>query len=216
MTTKTCRDCSQDLPLTMFYWNPKKPSPDSYCRPCRNTRVMAWRQTEQGRASSLQTCRNYNASEHGKTKRAAYSTSEAGKASRDRYLSSEQGQLKRSAFLAWYPKSEKRQAVLRRYYESGKGKATIRRYQQTDKGRESLLRGVHKRRAAIGVATLTAAEWAQIKATFNHACAYCGRTDRLLTRDHVIPLKAGGLHVKENIVPACRGCNSKKGARLSL
>ena len=35
-----------------------------------------------------------------------------------------------------------------------------------------------------------------------------------LTQDHVIPLSKGGQHIKENIVPACPSCNSKKGNRM--
>jgi len=34
-----------------------------------------------------------------------------------------------------------------------------------------------------------------------------------LTLDHVIPLKQHGPHDIENIVPACRSCNSRKGAK---
>lgn len=44
---------------------------------------------------------------------------------------------------------------------------------------------------------------------FNGCCAYCGVAD-LLTVDHVLPLSAGGLEEPQNIVPACRYCNSSK------
>lgn len=44
------------------------------------------------------------------------------------------------------------------------------------------------------------------------ACVYCGREDDL-TLDHAIPLDAGGHPWGPNLVPACRQCNSKKGAQ---
>jgi len=44
-------------------------------------------------------------------------------------------------------------------------------------------------------------------------CAYCLRPTKHLTIDHVTPLARGGSHTPENIVMACRSCNSKKGAR---
>jgi 5-methylcytosine-specific restriction endonuclease McrA len=45
----------------------------------------------------------------------------------------------------------------------------------------------------------------------DHACQYCGRPAENL--DHVIPKSQGGIHVWENVVAACRRCNSKKGGR---
>lgn len=45
------------------------------------------------------------------------------------------------------------------------------------------------------------------------ACAYCG--DAIPTTiDHVVPLSRDGSHYPENLVPACKPCNSSKGAKL--
>lgn len=43
-------------------------------------------------------------------------------------------------------------------------------------------------------------------------CVYCGLSADL-TLDHVIPKSRGGSHEPENLVTACRPCNSSKGAR---
>jgi 5-methylcytosine-specific restriction endonuclease McrA len=45
----------------------------------------------------------------------------------------------------------------------------------------------------------------------DNECQYCGRQAENL--DHVIPKSQGGTHVWENVVAACRRCNSKKGGR---
>lgn len=45
-----------------------------------------------------------------------------------------------------------------------------------------------------------------------HTCQYCGSKHKL-TLDHVIPRSKGGKHTWDNVVTACEGCNSKKGAR---
>ena len=58
----------------------------------------------------------------------------------------------------------------------------------------------------------TLEEWLGRVAEFGGRCAYCERETEL-TRDHVIPLIAGGSHAIENIVPACLPCNSSKGRR---
>lgn len=43
-------------------------------------------------------------------------------------------------------------------------------------------------------------------------CAYCG-SDADITTDHVMPRSRGGSDAPDNIVWACRSCNSAKGNR---
>ena len=43
-------------------------------------------------------------------------------------------------------------------------------------------------------------------------CQYCGRTAENL--DHVVPRSRGGTHTWDNVVAACRRCNSRKENRL--
>lgn len=62
-------------------------------------------------------------------------------------------------------------------------------------------------------ATLTVSEWQAILAAHQHRCAYCGRDDVALTQDHVVPVSRGGGTTADNIVPACKPCNSRKGVR---
>ena len=45
---------------------------------------------------------------------------------------------------------------------------------------------------------------------WQNCCAYCGSPADTL--DHVRPRLHGGLTVRENLVPACRHCNGKKGS----
>jgi 5-methylcytosine-specific restriction endonuclease McrA len=47
----------------------------------------------------------------------------------------------------------------------------------------------------------------------NHTCQYCGKVGGDLTLDHVNPRSRGGRNAWENIVTACRECNSKKRDR---
>lgn len=44
-------------------------------------------------------------------------------------------------------------------------------------------------------------------------CAYCRRC-QANTIDHIVPISRGGLHTIDNLIGACRGCNSAKGAKL--
>lgn len=44
----------------------------------------------------------------------------------------------------------------------------------------------------------------------NHNCAYCGTTNNL-SLDHLIPRYSGGRDNPDNLVYACKSCNSSKG-----
>jgi 5-methylcytosine-specific restriction endonuclease McrA len=46
----------------------------------------------------------------------------------------------------------------------------------------------------------------------NHRCQYCGASAENI--DHIVPRSRGGEHVWENVVAACRPCNTRKEDRL--
>jgi len=77
-------------------------------------------------------------------------------------------------------------------------------------------RNKEQRRDAMSAslpATLTQAEWQAILRRYRHTCAYCGTRSGPLAQEHVLPLSRGGPYTKENIIPACKQCNSSKGNR---
>jgi len=47
----------------------------------------------------------------------------------------------------------------------------------------------------------------------NFTCQYCGEKKQKLTLDHIIPQSQNGEDNPENLVTACRECNSRKGGR---
>ena len=59
--------------------------------------------------------------------------------------------------------------------------------------------------------------WWQQK-TAPGTCYYCGKkvAFKKITMDHVIPLGRGGRSTKDNLVPACKDCNTKKKNMLSI
>ena len=44
-------------------------------------------------------------------------------------------------------------------------------------------------------------------------CAYCGVTGVQLQLDHIFPRSRGGPDLPENLTPACKPCNTSKGAK---
>ena len=218
---KRCSKCQIEKPLTEFY-------KDSSCRDglrssCKSC-FLLYQQTDHGKEVCRASVDRYQKTEKGKAaavrcqqseKRKTYNrlyqlTSPVAKA----YKESEHGKaVQRKAALQW-KKTEKGRASARRYDLSDKKKAAYRRWERTPNGKAySALKDAKRRAVTIAVGNVTAAEWQEILARHNHQCAYCGRSDLKLTRDHYIPLKLGGQHIASNIVPACQVCNSKKSAR---
>jgi 5-methylcytosine-specific restriction endonuclease McrA len=139
-------------------------------------------------------------------------------------------------------KERVRQQILVRYHETKPRKLAqrkARRQTQTAEQREqkrlyalanyrknrercqaNLDNSRQKRRGVPGKITLQ--EWRDRLAEFNHHCAYCLAPfdptvrPKQVSKDHMQPLAKGGRHLIENVVPACRQCNTRKSARTLL
>ena len=66
-----------------------------------------------------------------------------------------------------------------------------------------------KRRMDRAQNDLSDEQWVALKAAWG-GCAYCGKTDDAMQRDCVLALSRGGRYTLDNIVPACRSCNTSK------
>ena len=95
-----------------------------------------------------------------------------------------------------------------------------RQWNKTEKGRANLQRCKFKRRALRKLAanTLTAEEWQDILKQHEFRCIYCGKQFSMfkMTKDHIIPISKGGDNSRENIVPACKSCNSRMSDNFEL
>ena len=69
-----------------------------------------------------------------------------------------------------------------------------------------------RRRGAEG--SYTQEEWQAKLQEHDNRCTYCGvDLEDSPTRDHDIPVSRGGTNYIDNIVPACRACNSTKNTK---
>lgn len=117
-----------------------------------------------------------------------------------------------------YTDNQKKERERNKQYRIDNGeklKEHYKQYYRTEAGIATAQRGSSKRRSILKniTNTLTAKEWLDILREHNYRCAYCKvefTKDIPPTRDHVIPISKGGHNIKENIVPACQSCNSKK------
>lgn len=159
-------------------------------------------------------------------KKNIYSHTPVGKISskkaRVKYYGSEKGQEALDAY--W--KSPRGKAVHKRYNKSAAGHERTERYNESDKGEVSKFIADTRIRPTASPDdpySLTAEEWATIKASYSNRCAYClkplrndvdrGHAD-YPTIDHIIPISRGGWTTKENVVPSCRLCNYRKHNKI--
>lgn len=77
--------------------------------------------------------------------------------------------------------------------------------------RSRLYKGLNTGKMSIG----PLAHDERLKMILPQACCYCGSVEQL-TVDHLIPTRRGGANCGDNLVWACRGCNSSKGAKDAL
>lgn len=125
------------------------------------------------------------------------------------------------------------QAYWKRYYETYREKKReylkvwkqrnpekereyARAHYLTEKGREAIRRAQLRRKNIAGFHSEKA--WTELKIALFYACVMCLRQEPevKLTKDHIVPISAGGTDYIENIQPLCRSCNSRKGAKIML
>ena len=90
-------------------------------------------------------------------------------------------------------------------------------YKNLERARALSLKHSHRYRARKSNVAIEEINERAIHEYYNHTCIYCGGTEangKEMTLDHVVALRAGGLHCEDNLVLACRGCNASKGANL--
>src|SRR6187402_641658 len=78
-----------------------------------------------------------------------------------------------------------------------------------DRSRKARGARKRKKRMARVEHDLSTEQWNALKLAWG-GCAYCGAADTPLQRDCVLALSRGGRYTLDNIVPACRSCNTSK------
>ncbi|SRR6266404_3533364 len=97
-------------------------------------------------------------------------------------------------------------------------KTTEWRQKNPEKFKKIYTKYVNARRSRLvgAIGSFSFDSWMQKVEYHGWCCAYC-KADldgQSLTIDHRIPLSKGGSNWLANLVPACRPCNSRKGAKV--
>jgi 5-methylcytosine-specific restriction endonuclease McrA len=98
-----------------------------------------------------------------------------------------------------------------KYYKENKSKLAMykSKYKKDNREKSNSYKQVYKARKKLLPSTLTAEQWEVIKKAFDNKCAYCG-LEKALEQEHFIALSNGGEYTANNIICACRRCNSSK------
>jgi len=82
-------------------------------------------------------------------------------------------------------------------------------YIRTHRELRQAIRARRRSRELAAEGSHTTEEWMALLKAHGYRCAYCG-IGGPLEPDHRIPLARGGTNYIENILPACRRCNTRK------
>ena len=233
---KRCSRCQKRFPLEMFTRNrSERDGFGHYCRPCLKVvrrpalakytksekfriQQRRYRRSEKGRTTARLIMQRLRKTEKYQLFERQYRRSDIRKVVVKRYQTSEKGRLTRKRLS----QGEKAQNYKRLYraVNQEKQEQYIREWLKTPQGKEYVARRHFHRRSAIERTPLrellTSVQWHAIKQEHNYSCVYCGVRESTvvkLTRDHIVPVTKGGLHTKDNIVPACQPCNARKGTK---
>jgi 5-methylcytosine-specific restriction endonuclease McrA len=201
---KRCSACSDNKSLDSFSpWKQSKDGRYCYCRPCAAAKAKA-----------------YNADPERRAIKAA--------AQRQRRLDPAKAQADRETSARW-KKNNPEQAAAHNYtpqkleynrlWSAANPESrnrSARAYQERNPEIGKVSRERRRARQLDTVDSLTHAQWLDVLEQFNHACAYCLRTDLPLQIEHMTPLSRNGKHERENVVPSCPPCNYKKHTRTLL
>jgi len=197
------------------------------CPDCRRAKYLVakrrYQQSEKGRA----TTRAREAREDVKEKRRQHSRSEQGRRNKAKYESTPKGKVTRAKAILKYQNSEHGKIAASLHHL--RTKDLPRRIEQRRRANEKYAKSekmaakkrrdyARRKRAVVPSRPVTARDWMAILEAHHYRCHYCKMpftAETPPTLDHVIPVSKGGLHVTENIVPACQSCNSKKSNKLT-
>ena len=240
LETRFCEVCLKEVPLTEFTIH-KKTGPALHCKKCQASLAKLYRQDPKKYYEDLEVRRLARKArkEAGITEKPCtkcgitkplsdYRERSRGVCNRNavckecehdeykRYRASRKSELSAKAKKAWKEKpqtpeqKEKAKKRASEWYYNNKERAAA------SMKRNAMIRPPYLRRKILMnqvECTLTTEQWQEILEIFGHRCAYCLRSDVPLTQDHIQPVSKFGPHTAENVVPACRSCNSAKGNR---
>ena len=222
--SKACTKCGADKPLTEYHFKVKATGRlMARCKACDKAMGDKWRK------ANPETHREY-------ARRYAAKNPEKVKARMKRWRAENQDRIREQQKKYRQANPEKMRAKVAAYKKRHKEGVRVRDARYREKNREAIAarhrqwceenpdrwraicrkaKLARRAREAGAAGSFTEAEFAELKALYDHRCLCCGRPEPevKLTPDHIVPLSVGGSNDIDNIQPLCLSCNKRKHAK---
>ena len=223
--TKICSKCGEEKPATTEYFRKAKANKDGLrgqCKVCQSEYDKQYRKKNKENIQQLKKqLYKENAEYYQEYNKQYYQENkEYFKQYRKQYRQ-ENAEYHNEYMKQWRKENRKHiNQYSRQYYQENKEhyREYFKQYRQENKERRRQHFQTYQARKRTLPHTLTLEQWEKIKNDFNNECAYCGQSEQehkeefneQLHQEHFIPLSKGGEYTHNNIIPACRNCNSSK------
>lgn len=223
--TKICVKCGEGKPSTLEYFHKKSSEADGLAKQCkicfneydkqryRNNPELVQRKKERNKKYKE------NHAEEIKEYRRTHNNKEKNRQRAKIYYANNKDKIlkRRKGHCHEYQQKnperiQKRKEWEKQYYQEHKEhKYQVHlEWNHKNKDRIALYRQKRKAHKKEVQNTLTLEQWMQVIKYFDNKCAYCGR-ELPLEKEHFMPLSKGGPLTRDNIICACKRCNSSKG-----
>lgn len=225
---KVCNKCKKEKLLTADHFGKNKANKSGFnvvCKICKNEYGKKYRERNKEyfhnyREENREYYQEYNKKHYKNNKEYHRRYVEENKEHRKRYFEGNREQITKYHREYYRENKVGMQEKSKGYYENNK-ENILEKNKKYRKDNRHILNQSQQRRRAVKKklpCTLTIEQWVNVKIHFNNSCSYCGMFEEehvkafkeLLHQDHFIPLDNGGEYTHNNIVPACRSCNSSK------
>lgn len=226
--TKVCIKCKEEKPLSSEYYGRNKRNKDGFngaCKVCKNEYSKRYREKnkeyfQKYRKENREYYLEYNRNYYQNNKEYHRNYVEENKERRKKYFEANRENRKKYHKTYYNQNKPQMQEQKKKYYLKNRERILKHNRKYRKENRHILNRAQQRRRAVKAKLprTLTSEQWNVMKLHFDNSCSYCGMTEEehlkkfseVLHQDHFVPLKNGGEYTHNNIVPACRSCNSSK------
>ena len=215
---KRCTKCGEEFPATKEYFRARKLSKDglkSECKICLKETDKKYR--ENNREKIFESSERYKKANIVKMKQyhIGYYADNMIKIKqyRNEYSMNNCDKIKQQQKEYYYNHKDIIDNYQKEYTDKNREtkRQHLKKYSRTEHGkllkkfREQKRRSIKKELDS----NFSIKQWDMCKNYFNNLCCYCG-DKHSLTQEHFIPVSKNGEYTKNNIIPACKRCNSSK------